>query len=72
MKRRVKIIATLGPACENAETIRAMAEAGMDVARLNFSHGTHEQHAQRIQTVRQISKELGKEITIYKTFRDPS
>ncbi len=71
MKRRVKIIATLGPACENAETIRAMAEAGMDVARLNFSHGTHEQHAQRIQTVRQISKELGKEITILQDLQGP-
>jgi len=71
LNRRVKIIATLGPASENAETIRAMAEAGMDVARLNFSHGTHEQHARRIQTIRQISKELGKEITILQDLQGP-
>lgn len=71
MDRRVKIIATLGPASDRPEIIRAMAEAGMDVARLNFSHGSHEQHAQRIQTLRQISKELGKEITVLQDLQGP-
>ena len=43
--RRTKIVATIGPASASHETVRALVEAGMDAARLNFSHGTHEDHA---------------------------
>ena len=44
MNRKVKIVCTLGPASLNRETLGAMMDAGLDVARLNFSHGTHESH----------------------------
>ncbi|MFN3369270.1 MAG: pyruvate kinase, partial [Thermus sp.] len=45
--KRTKIVATLGPASDSKEAIRALAEAGADVFRLNFSHGTHEDHRKR-------------------------
>lgn len=51
--RKTKIICTIGPACSDEETIRRMCLAGMNVARLNFSHGTHEDHLKNIQTIRQ-------------------
>ncbi|MDR0867433.1 MAG: pyruvate kinase [Planctomycetota bacterium] len=57
--RRTKIVCTLGPASNSADTIRAMLNAGMNVARLNFSHGTHESHAATIATFRQVRDELG-------------
>lgn len=50
--RKTKIVCTIGPACENAETLEAMCVAGMNVARLNFSHGTHEQHLQKIELIK--------------------
>ncbi len=49
MKRRAKIIATLGPASQDKKTITNLLKAGMDVARINFSHGNHEEHASVIQ-----------------------
>ncbi len=53
--RRTKIVATLGPACDDAATLQAMLNAGMDVARLNLSHGTHEEHAARAERVRTLA-----------------
>lgn len=55
--KRTKIVATIGPASSDPETIRAMIRAGMDVARINFSHGDHATHAARIATVRRIAQE---------------
>lgn len=54
-----KIIATLGPASAQAEVLRGMLEAGVDVARLNFSHGTHEDHARTLELVRSVAAQLG-------------
>ncbi len=55
--KKTKLICTLGPASETKETIAAMADAGMNVARINFSHGTHEQHKEKIKTVKQVREE---------------
>lgn len=54
---RTKIVCTLGPATENEDTLRAIIRAGMDVARMNFSHGHYEQHAERINMVRRLALE---------------
>ena len=55
--KKTKIICTLGPTSETKETIAAMADAGMNVARINFSHGTHEQHAEKIRTIKAVRDE---------------
>ena len=57
--RKTKIICTIGPASENAETLKKMCQAGMNVARLNFSHGTHEEQQNKINLIKQVRKELG-------------
>lgn len=56
--RKTKIVATIGPASDSIDTIKAMIRAGMNVARLNFSHGTHVEHRKRIETIRQAASEL--------------
>ncbi|MBC7322200.1 MAG: pyruvate kinase [Acetomicrobium sp.] len=60
--RKVKIVCTLGPACGDREVLKLLAQEGMDVARLNFSHGTYEQHAKSLENIRSIEKELGRPI----------
>ena len=57
--RKTKIICTIGPASESEEVLTAMCQAGMDTARLNFSHGTHEEHLQKIQTLKKVRTKLG-------------
>jgi pyruvate kinase len=69
--RRTKIIATIGPASSSPEMIRLLILAGMDVARLNFSHGNYEDHAAVIRTIRAISNELGKPLTIMQDLQGP-
>jgi len=69
--RRTKIVCTLGPACSSEETLRAMLRAGMNVARLNFSHGTHETHASTIALVRKVAAEEGKVIGILQDLQGP-
>ena len=71
MKRKTKIICTIGPACENPETLKAMCQAGMDVARLNFSHGTHEEHLHKIELLRQVRQELGVPLPIMLDTKGP-
>jgi len=58
--KKVKIVCTLGPSCQAKETLREMVTAGMDVARLNFSHGTQESHGLNLENVRALEKELGR------------
>lgn len=58
--KRTKIVCTIGPACSSEEMIRKLVDAGADVFRLNFSHGTHEDHAKAIRLVRQIGFELSR------------
>lgn len=69
--RRTKIVATIGPASSSPEMIKQLIEAGMDVARLNFSHGKYEDHAQVIKSLRRISDELNKPITILQDLQGP-
>lgn len=59
MKRKTKIICTLGPAVDSENALRGLLEAGMNVARLNFSHGTHEEHARRIANVKRTCEKMG-------------
>ena len=71
MKRRAKIIATLGPASQDKKTIKQLLQAGMDVARINFSHSTHQEHAQVIKYLREVSKELNRPVTILQDLSGP-
>ena len=59
INKQTKIICTLGPASDNYDTILKMAQAGMNIVRLNFSHGSHEEHKKRIELVRKVEKENG-------------
>jgi len=71
MLRRAKILATLGPACASEDQIRRLAEAGMDGARLNFSHGTHQDHAQVIERVRKVAEDLNRPIAVVQDLQGP-
>ena len=55
---KTKIVCTVGPASESKEMLTKLVKAGMNVMRLNFSHGTHEEHAEKITTLLEINKEL--------------
>ncbi|MFC1513486.1 pyruvate kinase [candidate division KSB1 bacterium] len=69
--RRTKIVCTLGPSSSTYEVIRGLAKEGMDVARLNFSHGTHEEHKNLIGIIRQVSEEVDKPIGILQDLQGP-
>lgn len=69
--RKTKIVCTIGPSSESKETIEEMVKAGMDVARLNFSHGTYEEHMRKVKTIREISDRLGRHITILQDLSGP-
>ena len=62
--RKTKVVATLGPACDSPETLQAMIRGGMNVARLNFSHGSHEDHRKRLETLRQAAAALGANVAV--------
>jgi pyruvate kinase len=68
---RTKIVCTLGPASDDKATLRAFAEGGMAVARINFSHGTYQEHARRIRAVRRVAGELGRSIAIMADLQGP-
>jgi pyruvate kinase len=69
--RATKIVATLGPASEAPDTLRAMLSAGVDVVRLNFSHGTAEEHRQRAAAVRAAAEQVGKPVAIMVDLQGP-
>jgi pyruvate kinase len=69
--RRAKIVCTLGPASASPETIEQMILAGMNVARLNFSHGTHEYHRQLYTTVREVAADLNRSVAIMQDLQGP-
>jgi len=69
--RRTKIVCTLGPASSSPEMLKKLIQAGMDVARLNFSHGDHDSHVATIKNLRRISRESGREIGILQDLPGP-
>ena len=69
--RRTKIVATIGPACSTVEKVRELVEAGMDAARLNLSHGTHEDHAARAKLVRDVQEEIGRPLALIGDLQGP-
>src|SRR3712207_2249336 len=69
--RRVKIVCTMGPATASPERIRGLVEAGMDVARLNFSHGSHADHEQVFRLVRQAAEETGRAVAVLADLQGP-
>ncbi len=69
--RKTKIVCTIGPASDSLEMMKKMIEAGMDVARLNFSHGTHEEHEARIKRLRQAIEETGKNVALMLDTKGP-
>ena len=69
--RKTKIVCTLGPATDNYQTMKRLIKAGMNVARLNMSHGTHEEHAARIEMVKRARAELGQAVAIMLDTKGP-
>lgn len=70
-QRKAKIVATMGPSSSDRETIQALFEAGVDVFRFNFSHGTHEEHRKRYEIVRDIEKAFGRPIAVLADLQGP-
>ena len=70
-RRRTKIVATIGPASSTHEAVRELVDAGVDAFRLNFSHGTHEDHAPRAAIVRAVQAELRKPLALIADLQGP-
>lgn len=70
-QRKTKIVATVGPASDSKEMLTKLAQAGVNVFRLNFSHGTHEDHLARLNTIRELSDELGLNLTVLQDLQGP-
>jgi len=70
-RRKTKIVCTIGPASESPEILEALIQAGMNVARLNFSYGTHKEHLKKIKTVRQISERFNQPVAILQDLGGP-
>ena len=69
--KRTKIVATIGPACEDKEILIEMINSGMNVARLNFSHGAHEEQKVKIETIKEVRKLLGLNVAILLDTKGP-
>ncbi|MCY3036542.1 pyruvate kinase [Aerococcus sp. Group 2] len=69
--KKTKVVCTIGPASEDPETLVELAKAGMDVARMNFSHGDHDEHLARIKAIRQVEHEAGKRIAVMLDTKGP-
>ena len=69
--RKTKIICTIGPASDSEEMLRALIEAGMNVARFNFSHGTHEEHKEKFKRLMRVRREMGKPIAALMDTKGP-
>jgi pyruvate kinase len=70
-RRRTKIVATIGPVSSTHDQVRALVDAGVDAIRLNLSHGNHENHAERVQVVREVQDESGKPLALIADLQGP-
>ena len=68
---RTKVVATVGPACRDEQTLRRLVQAGVDVFRLNLAHGSHEEHARTVATLRKLSGELGQVVAVLADLAGP-
>ncbi|MBU1171114.1 MAG: pyruvate kinase [Proteobacteria bacterium] len=68
---KTKIVCTIGPSCDSPDMIRSLIEKGMNVARLNFSHGSHDEHLEKITTIRKVSEEMGRSVAILQDLCGP-
>ena len=71
VEKKTRIVCTIGPASEDEETLRKMVKAGMNVMRLNFSHGDYEEHGKRIETLRRVCEELHRPVAILLDTKGP-
>ncbi|MBT3948679.1 pyruvate kinase, partial [Candidatus Parcubacteria bacterium] len=71
MTKQTKIVCTIGPACETVETLEKMVKAGMNVARLNFSHGSYDNHKKLINNIREVEKRTGEPVAIIQDLQGP-
>ena len=71
MIRRTKVVATLGPASSDAKTLTRMIDAGLDVVRINFSHGTPDEHRARVNLVRQLARKAGRAVGVLVDLQGP-
>ena len=71
MHRNTKIVATLGPACSDPDVLQRMLAAGVDVVRLNFSHGRASDHVENAKAVRECAKKLGREVAVMADLQGP-
>ena len=69
--KKTKIICTIGPASENKKVLTEMVKSGMDIMRMNFSHGSHEEHQKKIDLIREINKELNSNVSILLDTKGP-
>lgn len=69
--RKTKIICTIGPSCANEKTLTQMCLAGMNVARLNFSHGSHDEHKEKIELIKRVRENLDVPIPIMLDTKGP-
>ncbi len=70
-QKQIKIICTIGPATESVDKIKGLADAGMSIARCNFSHGSHEEHGRKFAMVREVNEKFGKDIKIMLDTKGP-
>ena len=71
MLRRTKIVATLGPASDDLAVLREMIEAGLNVVRINFSHGEADDHRRRVQELREVARQCGRQIGVMGDLQGP-
>ena len=71
IRRRTKIVVTMGPALDDVSVLEKVVKAGADVFRSNFSHGTQEDHRRRIETARDLAKKEGREVTVFADLQGP-